>query len=426
MDVYDSSNNIRFLNFSYITTTTISKCSLQFFPTLQFIDATNMELKLFPDKYFKYVPNIMYLNIKNNLFGMSNSSLSFTKYTPKLRSLDISNNGYKTIHVNDLKWLQNLESLILADNKLENINLNTSDMNKLIYLDISRNKLTSLDDNTQNELDNMGRQENITINLSDNPFICDCNTRSFVKWIQVTPTQLLDKDNYKCKYKHKIVQIISFDSATLETICSPKQLHIYKMAFVISIPTLLIGMSITGGLLYYFRWIIRWELYKLQKKVLCKRYGRRLVVDLDLDNIEHRYNAFIMANLEDYHWINKFLQPKIEDEWNMHLCLEYRDFAGGAPIARCIVEAIERSEKTILVLTNAFQQNEWCEFAMQMALTRGQNTLILCIMAELNLRELSRVLCQLLRSDNTHSVKWTDNENGQNLFWNQLKDALKE
>ncbi len=418
---YGSSNNIRFMNISYITTTII-KCGLKYFSTLQYLDATNMRIKLIPDTFFKYEPNIMYLNIKNNFLGIFNNSLSFTKYTPKLRSLDISNNGYKTIHVNDLKWLQNLESLILADNKLENINVNASHMNKLIYLDISGNKLISLDDNTQDELDNMGRQKNITINLSDNPFICGCYTRSFVKWIHVTPTQLLDKGNYKCKYKHKIVQIISVDSATLETICSPEKVHTHWVALVISIPTLLIGMSITGGVLYYFRWILRWKLYKLHKRLLCKRYGRNLLKAQDL---EHMYNAFIMYNLEDYHWINNLLKPKIEDEWEMHLCLEYRDFAGGAPIAECIMEAIERSDKTILILTNNFLHGTYCEFAMQMALTRVTDTLILCVMEELDFGQLSKVLRGLLRSDTTHCVEWTNNVNGQQLFWNKLKEALQ-
>ncbi len=420
---YESSINIRFINISHIKARYINDdCGPRVMPKVQYIYAADMELSLIPEIVFKYTPNLIYLNIKNNVLGMFNNSLAFTKYTAKLRTLDISNNGYRSIDDNDVKWFYNLESLILADNKIEYIILNATYMKSLNYLDISGNKLTSLDDNTQDELDKMAKQQNITINLSDNPFICDCDTRSFVKWIQVTPTQLLDKDNYKCKYKHKIVQIISVDSAILETICSPKQFHIYKMALVISIPTLLIVMSITGGVLYYFRWILRWKLYKLQKTVLCKCYGRRLVVDLDL---EHRYNALIMSNLEDYHWVNNLLQPKIEDEWEMHLCLEYRDFAGGAPIAECIVDAIERSDKTILILTNNFLHGKCCEFAMQMALTRGKDTLILCVMEELNMGQLSRVLRWLLRNDTTHCVEWTDNENGQQLFWNKLEEALQ-
>ncbi len=136
------------------------------------------------------------------------------------------------------------------------------------------------------------------------------------------------------------------------------------------------------------------------------------MVDLELDYTDYIYNVFIISNQEDYHWIDNLLQPKIEDEWEMHLCLEYRDFVGGAPIAECIMDAIERSEKTILVLTNGFLQNKWCEFSMQMALARGQqHTLILCVMEELDLRELSRVLRCLLRSDTTHGM---DNCSGTN------------
>ncbi len=45
----------------------------------------------------------------------------------------------------------------------------------------------------------------------------------------------------------------------------------------------------------------------------------------------HRYSVIIMSNLEEnYHKTNNVLQPKIKDECDMHLCLEYHDFAGDA------------------------------------------------------------------------------------------------
>ncbi len=222
--VYSSSNNVRFLNMSY-TRIPHGSCSPKFYSTLQYLDISNVGMKLISNKFFKYAPNLMYLNIKSNLLGMFNSSIRFTKYTPKLRSLDISNNGYKNIHFDDIKMLGNLESLILANNELDHLTLHINYMKSLNYLDISGNKLTSLDDNTQDELDNIARQQNITINLADNPFICDCNTRIFVEWIQVTTTQLLDKEKYQCKYNNTIVAILTVDLVKLETICSTKPLH---------------------------------------------------------------------------------------------------------------------------------------------------------------------------------------------------------
>ncbi len=415
--ILDSSNNIRFANMSNSIGASIL-CIPKFLPTVQYIDASNIQLAFYSDRIFKYIPNIMYLNLKNNFLGVFNNRLTFTRYTPKLRSLDISNNRYSSIHFDDLNMLQNLETLIIADNSLGHITFNTTYMISLNYFDISGNKLTSLDHKTQDKLETMARQQNITINLSDNPFICDCNTIHFIRWIQATNTHLLDKENYLCKYKNKNVPMIHIDSDKLEIKCFPKQLHKYKMPLIIRITTLVFLMGITATL-YNFKWILKYKFHRFKRTVHCICHGGRSQVD----NPVNDYNVCVINDPIDREWTENVLQPKLEEEWRMKLFMKYRNHANRN---YGICEEIALSDKTILVLSNYFITDNICEFALQMAIYKGLDTLIICIMEELDVNHQSKSLRQLLLTENIHSMKWTDNENEQQDFWDSLKVALNK
>ena len=112
----------------------------------------------------------------------------------------------------------------------------------------------------------------------------------------------------------------------------------------------------------------------------------------------------------------------MEDEWGLKLCIGQRDFVPGTAIAENIVHAIDQSRKTILVLTPSFATSEWCNFEMNMALTRGHDSLILIYKETIELQNMSKVLRKLLAAINY--IPYEVTENGQLLFWERLKDAL--
>ena len=45
----------------------------------------------------------------------------------------------------------------------------------------------------------------------------------------------------------------------------------------------------------------------------------------------------------------------------------FRNWLAGRSIARNIIDSIEKSRKTVLVLSNAFARSYWCELEMSMA-----------------------------------------------------------
>ena len=141
-------------------------------------------------------------------------------------------------------------------------------------------------------------------------------------------------------------------------------------------------------------------------------------------NNQH-WDAFVAHNHDhECHWVINFFLPKVAQEWQMKLSIGYRDFMPGNPIADNIIHAIQESHKVILLISQAFATSEWCEFEMQMALTmKGLKGLIICYMEEVPIQDMSATLRQLVESQTY--IPWTDNEEGRQLFWQKLKDALE-
>ena len=88
------------------------------------------------------------------------------------------------------------------------------------------------------------------------------------------------------------------------------------------------------------------------------------------DDDGREYDAFISyrsSHQEDRHFVVYKLFPKLEQEFGFKLCIDQRDFIPGAVIADNIIEAIQNSRRTILILSPKFCDSEWTQFEYQRA-----------------------------------------------------------
>ena len=132
-------------------------------------------------------------------------------------------------------------------------------------------------------------------------------------------------------------------------------------------------------------------------------------------------------NQRDQQWVDEVLQPKLEDELGLRLCLHHRDFRLGEVITEQILESVETSKKTLFVLSKSFLASTWCQFEMRMAQSRlftsGKDVILLALLEPLPDRMVSRTLKGLLET-RTY-VEWTeDDEYGQKLFWAKLHESV--
>jgi len=81
----------------------------------------------------------------------------------------------------------------------------------------------------------------------------------------------------------------------------------------------------------------------------------------EMDNSKYLWDVFISYSHEDADWVQSWLLPRIEAA-GLKVCIDYRDFSLGTPVLHNIERAIERSRRTLLVLTPAYIASEWAEF----------------------------------------------------------------
>lgn len=85
------------------------------------------------------------------------------------------------------------------------------------------------------------------------------------------------------------------------------------------------------------------------------------------------YDVFISYSKSDRPWAKDVLLQTLEQE-GKKVCIDYRDFQPGVAVMDNVIHAIENSQVTILVLTPAFVDSEWCMYESKQALMSSLNT----------------------------------------------------
>jgi hypothetical protein len=118
------------------------------------------------------------------------------------------------------------------------------------------------------------------------------------------------------------------------------------------------------------------------------------------------YDVFISYNHHDGAWVRDWLLPRLERA-SLRVCIDYRDFDIGVSILVNMERAVERSRKTLLVLTPNWIKSEWTNFEaslVQIGDPIGLRRRILPLMLEQC--ELPRRIALLTYADLTSRDKW--------------------
>lgn len=95
--------------------------------------------------------------------------------------------------------LPNLMDLHLGDNSLTELRFDIRCLPKLRFLDLQRNKFPTVPQRDLNMLDSFPkRNQTMTIDLSNNPFKCNCQLLPFVRWSETTKVNVRNVQYLKC------------------------------------------------------------------------------------------------------------------------------------------------------------------------------------------------------------------------------------
>ena len=98
----------------------------------------------------------------------------------------------------------------------------------------------------------------------------------------------------------------------------------------------------------------------------------------------YRYDVFISYSHQDKEWVKGTLLPRLE-EAGLRVHIDYRDFELGVPSLVNMENGVERSRKTLLVLTPNWVASEWGEFEALLIQTKdpaGRGRRILPLMVQ--------------------------------------------
>lgn len=243
---------------------------------------------------------------------------------------------------------------------------------------------------------------NITLYLSNNHFECDCwHSRE----LALLKESLTVKDLAKIKCGDKFLTNID-----------PLELCNNWRAAAVASGTFIILVILVA--------IIAMIIYKNSHEILVFIINHGLCPCCfveDLDDIDKEYDVFVSYAHKDREYLKKLL-PKLENDFGLKTCVHYRDWYVGDFIPDQINRSVEKSRKTVLLLSNNFLDSAYAnmEFraAHNLALKEGKNRIILILLEDVTKHEKLSDELKAHMKMNTY-LKWDDSN-----FYEKLHQAM--
>ncbi|NXM18483.1 TLR21 protein, partial [Ploceus nigricollis] len=397
-------------------------------PSLQTLNLSQNSLKSLEQtaNYTSRLPKLNNLDISQNNFGEIPDACvwpKFLKYLnlsstqiPKVTSciprtlevLDVSGNNLKEFGLE----LPALKELYLTRNQLKTLP-GAAPIPNLVSLSVRRNKLNSF---SKEEFESFRRME--LLDASDNNFICSCEFLSFIHHEAGIAQVLVGwPDKYVCD-SPLAVRGAQVGAVHLSLMECHRSLVVSLICVLVFLVILLL---VALGYKYHMVWYLRMTWAWLQAKRKPKRAPPKDVC----------YDAFVSYSENDSDWVENTMVRELEQACPpFRLCLHKRDFVPGKWIVDNIIDSIEKSHKTLFVLSEHFVQSEWCKYELDFSHFRlfdeNNDAAILVLLEPIQSKAIPKRFCKLRKIMNTKTyLEWPAGEEQQQIFWENLKGALK-
>ncbi|XP_077638707.1 toll-like receptor 2 type-1 [Lonchura striata] len=397
-------------------------------PSLQTLNLSQNSLKSLEQtaKYISRLPKLNNLDISQNNFGeipdvcdwpkslkyLNLSSTQIPQVTTcipqTLEVLDVSGNNLKEFGLQ----LPLLKELYLTRNQLKALP-GAAPIPNLVSLSVRRNKLNSF---SKEEFESFRRMQ--LLDASDNNFICSCEFLSFIHHEAGLSQVLVGwPDKYVCD-SPLAVRGTQVGAVHLSLMECHRSLVVSLICVLVFLVILLL---VAVGYKYHVVWYLRMTWAWLQAKRKPKRAPPKDVC----------YDAFVSYSENDSDWVENTMVRELEQACPpFRLCLHKRDFVPGKWIVDNIIDSIEKSRKTLFVLSEHFVQSEWCKYELDFSHFRlfdeNNDAAILVLLEPIQSKAIPKRFCKLRKIMNTKTyLEWPAGEEQQKVFWENLKGALK-
>jgi len=331
------------------------------------------------------------LHMENNLL---------INLTDSLQRLSLNNlsNGISELH--------------LSANKLKYVDYKyLPDM--LEYLSLDKNNIQHYSNETLQHFQDKVKNANLSLKLGNNPYDCNCNSLELLHFLKMSYSHVEDYNDLsiKCLDKTKKLFIQNEDD-----FCSPD----FPLLTAL-IPAIFIFIIIFVVLILHIFYKETIIIY-----VFSKSWGK-IFFSEDLVDKNKPHDAFLSYSHHDSEFVEKTLLPGLESEQNpkehQYNCLIHtRDWNVGEMISDQILDSVQSSRRTIIVLSKGYIQSMWTRLEFKAAHTKAMkdNTqrVIIILHGEKPLKEDLDEDIQKYISSNTYI------DSKDPWFWKKLRYAL--
>ena len=252
---------------------------------------------------------------------------------------------------------RNLKHINLDGNALQDVYLELSNLTRLETLTLPSNKLHDLDSKFTSELDSLFRVKKFTLDIRNNTFVCSCASLAFIRWIQTTGVNLVERDELTCLLSNKETLFVDVSLADLTKECS-RQFHV----IITSVIVIIIGMVAVLVGLVWNRWYIKYRIIPCRAFMRNKRRTERIHrYDVCTNQADHAVSRQISAGVINH------IHPVTEAEEGLKLFIDDRD---GTSMTKMELfnSVFEQSDRLIVCITPEFLNDESCMHNINLAL----------------------------------------------------------
>ncbi|XP_041374618.1 toll-like receptor 4 [Gigantopelta aegis] len=409
---------LKVINMSLIGLTYVGAkiTGLENLDTLDF--SYNPDLNIEPS-FLDVCPNIrkLYLggkSLKQN-YLMENGTRLFQNLK-HLTELDISHNDLSILPKDLFKKNSNIKVINLAGNKFQICSINTKDTPQLSILDLSDNSLSFLGDTTMAELDKMvepDSNKSFSLMLKNNFMFCGCSSQRFILWLFETPVQLDNGGNYKCISQNGSITTTGDIYNRFEGEWRSCVSHFWLSLAVI-------GLIMQAGTVLFIILVI-----KFKSRIICffqRVFGAPLRLPQRRD---FQYDAFIGYSQSGMHFVCLNMVRNLEQVRNLTLYLRDREIPPGEDMVDGILFGINKSWKTVYVLTPNVDEDQWMTFAVKAGVYNVTDLRIDRVLVLVHSEYDQQIPDPILRViDEDCIFRYSPQTTDRDPVWNNLYDAI--
>ncbi|XP_041469788.1 protein artichoke-like [Lytechinus variegatus] len=382
--------------------------------SLRLLRLTNNHLQNLESRVFQNLSKLHFLDMSNSKIIVLSSGIF--ESLSSLQTLFLGGNQLQKIPEDMFNSLYHLTVISIRDNNLQDLDTNSFAQNpRLNDLHLAGNQITNIKPETVFPMNT-----SFNLDLSRNPIICSCSLQWFRRWLESNNIELKHANQTKCSETSLNglagQPILSFHP---EDHCGINIVPIVVLSF----SGVLIGMIVV--LAYTKRWWLNHKFFLLKLAVV----GYNEMAE-EFNDVNYYHHLNIMFQESEQEWVDQVMKPGLEERMPhlQNIIFGDVDLHLGMYYINAIFDALDNSFKTVLLLSNESINDAWTMTKLRMALEHindtGLDKIILIFVEDIE-DENMPYLVRLFLSRNKPYMLWTDDEDGQELFWAQFGKSMR-